>query len=663
MSNLEINENIQKKDFVDNSKSNLYMFQFSFLYGNEIYLPYSVGILWSYARTIPEIKNHVENKGFRILREEPNKIVESLDNPKIAAFSTYVWNFEMSIAVARLIKENYPECLIVFGGPQIPDPERLEDFFAKYPFIDITVHGEGEITFSEILLAHINKTDFTKILGLTHRGTTTDVRPRTKDLNIFPSPYLTGVFDELLDIPYHYQTVWETNRGCPYGCTFCDWGSMTAQKLFQFDDDRIYKEMELFAKKKVNHVYMGDANFGILPRDVDIARKIAKINQENDGYPKKIRVNFAKNDKDRVFEIAKIFNKQKMDKGITLSVQSMDPTTLVTIKRSNLEFDTLSGFMKKYEAEQIDTVVEVIIGLPGETYQSFKDGINTLLQNSAHNSLWIYRCTVLPNAPMNYTEYKKQHGIKTVRTPMELNHTVPGIDPIQEYENTICETATTPKEDMIKTLLLSWSVSCFHALGLLQVIAVFSNKLSNMQYTTFYESLLDYAEQNPNSIIGQEYSKSKKMIINALTNGGSWENVVSEYNNQTWALEEASFLRIMLKIKTFYSELNMFIKFLEKTKGLIFNEELFSDILKYQEAVIVKPKDTQFIEFEVNSSIHSFFRNQLIGNNVKLVYGKHKIKISNPYNFRDDKNQYSTEIVFWGRRGGKPIHNNIEEFH
>ena len=343
-----------------NDKSNLYMFQFSFKYGDEIYLPYSVGMLWAYAETIPEVKKNIENKGFVIARDEPNEVVSRLDNPSIAAFSTYVWNFEMSVTVARLIKQRFPQCLIVFGGPQVPDVERLEDFFKRYPFIDIAVHGEGEVTFSEILLSYINGTDYAKILGLTYHGISTDFRPRARDLNVFPSPYLTGVFDDLYKLPYKYQTVWETNRGCPYACTFCDWGSMTAQRMFMFDDDRIYKEMELFGKMKINHVYMGDANFGILERDVEIARQIANINQKFEGYPKKIRVNFAKNNKDRVFEIAKIFNKHGLDKGITLSVQSMDETTLLTIKRKNLEFETLSKFMKKYEKSKFFDFSKVV---------------------------------------------------------------------------------------------------------------------------------------------------------------------------------------------------------------------------------------------------------------------------------------------------------------
>ena len=217
--------------------------------------------------------------------------------------------------------------------------------------------------------------------------------------------------------------------------------------------------------------------------------------------------------------------------------------------------------------------------MPGETYQSFQTGINDLLDGGAHNSLWIYRCTLLPNAPMNYTEYRKKHKIKTIRTPIELNHTVPGSDPVQEYEDTVCETATMPKEDVIKTLLLSWSVQAFHALGLLQVFAVFAKKLHNINYTTFYESILEYAELNPTTILGKEYAYTKEKIYGAITKGDSWENIVSEYNQQTWSFEEGTFLRIMLKLKNFYSEANDFLEFFQKKSGFEFDKALLSDIL------------------------------------------------------------------------------------
>src|SRR5262249_56757190 len=166
--------------------------------------------------------DHYNPKGFVFVREEPVEVVRSLDDPGVAAFSTYVWNWEMSVATAREIKQQYPRCLIVFGGPQVPDPERLDNFFESFPFIDIAVHGEGEVTFSEILTTHAQGGNYLSINGLSCKDGTTPPRTRTPDLNVFPSPYLTGIFEDLFELPFSYQTVWETNRGCPYGCTFCD---------------------------------------------------------------------------------------------------------------------------------------------------------------------------------------------------------------------------------------------------------------------------------------------------------------------------------------------------------------------------------------------------------------------------------------------------------
>ena len=643
------------------SKLNLYCFQFSYLYGNEIYLPYSIGILWAYAQTIPKIKNNIENKGFVILRENPNDIVERLEDPQIAAFSTYVWNWEISVSVARIVKERYPKCLIIFGGPQVPNSDRLDDFFDKYPFIDIAVHGEGEITFSEILLECVNERNFKTIPGLSYHGFTTELRPRTRDLTKFPSPYLTGIFDELFTLPYHFHAVWETNRGCPYGCTFCDWGSLIAQKIFLFDEERLYKEMEYFAKKKISHVYMGDANFGILDRDVEIARRIASINKNNGGFPNKVRVNYTKNSTERVFEIADILNKQKLDKGITLSVQSMDPETLLTIKRSNLKYDTLSAFIKRYQKEGIDTYTEVIIGLPGETYTSFRNGIESLLEASAHDSLWMYRCSVLPNAPMNDLQYKTQHQIRTVRSPIDLHHTEPGKETVQEYEDIVVETATLPPKDYVRCLHLAWAVQTFHALGLLQVVSLFANQLNGIKHTIFYERLLEYAEQNPKTVLGKEYLVTKEKINEAITKGKSWANIVPEFNNLTWSSEEASYLRLMSNLQAFYAEIDGFLNYLEKTEGFALEPKVLTSLLKYQEAIIVKYENSKTEEFQVECAINSFHRNSLVGKKEKLQYGTYNITITDPYNFCGDKNRYATEILFWGRRGGKTFYQACQE--
>lgn len=640
-------------------RSPLYLFQFSFRYGDEIYLPYSAGILWAYARTFPEIAESFENRGFIFVRDQPEAIAARLENPGVAAFSTYVWNWEMSVAVARRIKERHPGCLIVFGGPQVPDPDRLGDLFERHPCIDIAVHGEGELTFAEILRQRASSGDYRSIPGLSLPGVTTPPRARTRDLNAFPSPYLTGVFEDLFELPFKYQAVWETNRGCPYACTFCDWGSLTAQKLFTFGEERLHREIDYFADRRISHVYMADANFGILPRDVELARRVAAAKARTGGFPSKLRVNYAKNNPERVHAIARILNERQLDKGITLSVQSMDEKTLRIIKRTNLEYDTLSSFITQYQREDISTYTEVIVGLPGETYETFKSGIETLLEASAHDSLWIYRCTVLPNAPMNEPGHRAEHGIRTVRTPIFLNHTDPGSDPVQEYEETVVETATLSRADYERALLLAWAVQTFHALNLTQVVAIYARVDQGLPVTDFYEALLDFGRRRPETVVGREIARVREKLTSVLDHGGNWDNVVPEFSGLTWAMEEAAYLRIALDLERFYAELEGFLDALEAGGLCRIAPALRSDLLRYQQYIVVKYRGDPSATLTLSHSVHSFHRGALRGEICPVRGGRFRLRLENPPRYDGDMGRYATEVVFWGRRGGKTIYQDI----
>lgn len=639
----------------------LYMCQFSYRYGDEIYLPYSLGVLWAYARQFPDIADNYEHKGFVFVRDQPEAIVGAMDKPDVVAFSTYVWNAEMSLAVAREVKRQHPDCLIVFGGPQMPDADRLDGFFERHPFIDIGVHGEGEITFSEVLRQRATTQDYLGVPGITYRGVTTPPRARLRDLEAIPSPYLTGVFDELFALPFRYQTVWETNRGCPYGCTFCDWGSLTAQKVVKFREERLYKEIDYFGEKRINHVYLADANFGILAHDVEIARYLAETKARCGGFPSKVRVNYAKSNPERVHEIAKILNAQHLDKGITLSVQSMDEHTLRTIKRKNLHYDTLSSFIKQYQREGIATYTEVIIGLPGETYESFKQGIETLLLASVHDSLWIYRCTVLPNAPMNEPSHRALHRIRTVRTPIFLNHTEPGSDPVPEFEDMVVETATLSESDYKRCLMLSWAVQTFQSLGLTQVIAIYAQIYGMLRYTDFYEALLDHASEHPETVIGAEHARVRSKIDAVIERGASWDEIVPEFSPLTWAIEEASYLRLMLELERFYHDIGGFLDTLEARHLLQIDPDLRRDLLLYQQNIVVRYDGDAGAPFTLGHSLHSFHRGVLTGAGAPLSKGSYRLRVAEPRAYEGDKARFSTEVVFWGRRGGKTLYQDLIE--
>src|SRR5690606_35936932 len=109
-------------------------------------------------------------------------------------------------------------------------------------------------------------------------------RGRIVDLDELPSPYLTGEFDDIPAEAWNQILAIETNRGCPYGCTFCDWGSSTLSRIRKFSIDRVAAEIEWAASHGVAAIDITDANFGIMSRDVEIARIIADIKRRT-GFP------------------------------------------------------------------------------------------------------------------------------------------------------------------------------------------------------------------------------------------------------------------------------------------------------------------------------------------------------------------------------------------
>ena len=244
------------------------------------YLPYSVGLLQAYAEknlTAPQNYNYLDPIFKRISIQEA---IKHLSKVNIAGFSLYVWNERLSIEIMRQLKKDYPDILIICGGPQVPD--HSEQFLRDNFFIDLSVHGEGEPTFLKLLETYPSR-DWTNISGVSWISSdgsfiTNSKSERMKDLSVLPSPYLSGVFDPLMgkNPASEWLILWETNRGCPFPCTFCDWGSAIADRVYRFDLERIYSELDWFSKNKIEFIFNCDANFGILSRDIDIARRAAK---------------------------------------------------------------------------------------------------------------------------------------------------------------------------------------------------------------------------------------------------------------------------------------------------------------------------------------------------------------------------------------------------
>ena len=202
----------------------------------------------------------------------------------------------------------------------------------------------------------------------------------------------------------------ETNRGCPYGCTFCDWGSSTLSRIRKFDLERVTAEIRWAAERGVTSLNIPDANFGIMSRDVETARRIADIRRDT-SFPHLISYYPAKNTTKHLTRIMDILLEAGVTPTASLSLQSSDPTTLDAIDRNNISVDHYVALAADYRRRGYPLQGDLLLGLPGQTYDSYRRDLQFNLDHEIMSRTWQVR--ILPNAPMNDPEYRERFAIES----------------------------------------------------------------------------------------------------------------------------------------------------------------------------------------------------------------------------------------------------------
>ena len=462
---------------------------------NAYYLPYSAGVVWSYSLADPAIRESFKATDWIWRREALEEVSQQLAHNDIVTFSTYVWNHRYNYAVAKRIKEIRPEVLTIFGGPEpaITDP----DLFRKEPFIDLVICYEGEITFKRIL-EHYEQQDWENIPGLlinrSGEAVKTPDAERIESLDQVPSPYLSGIFDDMMaqnpDITW--QGTLETNRGCPYACTFCDWGSLTYNKVKKFELQRVFDELEWMARHNFDWISITDANFGMYPeRDGMIADKIIEM-QEKYGSPRTFSVAWAKNQKKEVIDIVKkLLDARGFNQGLTLSVQSLDHDVLENIRRKNMEMNKLEEVFELCDQRNIPAYTELILGLPGETLDSWKRNFYHLYDLNQHTGITVFQAQLLENAEMNLLQ-KKLFKI-TSQPVTDYFAGSYSVEHIEESIDVITGTKDMPTPVMLDAQIFAWFQTTFHINGFATLVARFVNKHLGISYADYYDDLFEFA--------------------------------------------------------------------------------------------------------------------------------------------------------------------------
>ncbi|MFF5216648.1 KedN5 family methylcobalamin-dependent radical SAM C-methyltransferase [Micromonospora sp. NPDC000442] len=354
--------------------------------------------------------------------------------PDVLAFSVLGWNYREFGVLAETFKQLRPDGWVIFGGTHVAN--RAQRTFAMVPEVDVVVNGEGEFVFTDLVTAYLDgrsPRSLGDIDGISFQDpdgavVTTPDRPRLEDLDVIPSPLLTGAIPLLDDAgEFRYDVaLMETNRGCPYKCSFCYWGGAVGQRVRAFSRQRLRDELEFLAQHKVHTVVLCDANFGMLPIDAEFVADLLEI-RERYGYPRTLETSWAKNKSKVFYEIVRDMKNAGMRSSFTLALQTLSDDALKLMNRRNMKVNDWRDLVEWLKAEELDCYAELIWGAPGESLQSFLRGYDSLAEHVSR--IAVYPMLLLPNT--EYFDKKEAYGFVTVRGDTDdfeyvlAHHTMP----------------------------------------------------------------------------------------------------------------------------------------------------------------------------------------------------------------------------------------------
>jgi len=467
------------------------------------WLPYSCGCLWSFAQQYEDIVKEWRLAEIVFRREPLTDILDRMQDPAVCGFSCYLWNERYNLALAQEIRRRWPNCVIFFGGPQT----RSE--YLKYDFIDCLMLAEGEMSFVELLRCISQGRSIPEFWP----------KSRITDLSILPAVYSSGVFDSIVQAHPDdlFNAVLETNRGCPFSCTFCDWGGLTYSKVKKFDLEKIKSEMEWISRSRVASIMLADANFGIFPeRDLEIAHMIKRYADVSDTVDY-VNLAYTKNSNEQVYQICSVM--MPYTKSVTLSMQSMHADTLEAIKRSNMKINDLRHHIELSQKYGVPTYTDMILGMPQETMESWKTGMTDLLEAGQRSQIDVFFTLMLPNSELSQPDYRQRYGLKSITVDNYMVFSNDEADEqLNEKADLVCATRDMSTGDMIESYMYSWVIGNFDASGYSQIVSSYCRHVLGVSYRQFYDYLFDLVS-NHDSCVKTEYQEMYTAVSDLLTRG------------------------------------------------------------------------------------------------------------------------------------------------
>lgn len=435
-------------------------------------IPLGIGCVGAYGKKV-----YGDKIELRLFRQIPDLMDAVLARPPdIVGFGYFTWNDNLTLAASAMVRELSPDSLIVLGGLNIsfegwenadndgksvtPQKRKLcaqsareydLALLKKHQDVDIIVHGDGEVPFSNIIERVMDSPQRLKVKGQPIDGCsalvggellTGEAIPPLFDLDVIPSPYLMGLFTEFLE-RFQVTPQIETVRGCPYECTYCTIGGNT-NRLRKYGLERIKEEILYLKDNSPNRILrIADANWGILKRDVALAEFIRELH-DTSGYPSSLRVYYA--EKGPFENVRKMAEKLKTLLPLNMSFQTLTKGVLNNVKRKNMPISKVKEMVKFAHGNNISASTELISGLPGETYRSFRNVFLEVVKLN-FDSVYVGPLYLIKGSELYTDNARKLHGYDTMYSLIGKDVTKVNSRYVIEADEVVVKSNTMSQED------------------------------------------------------------------------------------------------------------------------------------------------------------------------------------------------------------------------
>jgi radical SAM superfamily enzyme YgiQ (UPF0313 family) len=327
----------------------------------------------------------------------------------LIGFSFYTWNAAEFLELAATLKNDLPDLISIAGGPHV---QQAEDYLGIDP-LDVIVLGEGEVTF-QLFLDAKDPRDWLQIDGLAWLQDgeirRTGARPRCRDLDAFPSPLDVLELSDAEGRPLYESISYETSRGCPFRCAFCEWGTgAIGGKMYQWSMERIRRDWQKITAAGIRDLWLADSNFGALKQDREKAELIVELKQST-GLPLTFATSWSKKHSRQVQEIALLLHRHGLLPHYQLALQTLTPEALRLSNRENMSSNQYEPIARRMSEQGVPIAAELIWGLPGDELPSFETNLDRLLATFPNINIFGY--TLLPGT--EFYEKREQYRIESI---------------------------------------------------------------------------------------------------------------------------------------------------------------------------------------------------------------------------------------------------------